>query len=136
MVKLSWEPNTSNYQSFELKLGSTDFDSNETYLGLSDEDFSANPYDRYAVTRDDQINTYASRGYLRHFVDMGSSSLKTTAYFTKFHRNWYKLDKIGTIADGKAGQSAYKVWNKPEYMSVVKGQGAGFVRLKNNNRDY
>ena len=136
MVKLSWEPNTSNYQSFELKLGSTDFDSNETYLGLSDEDFSANPYDRYAVTRDDQINTYASRGYLRHFVDMGGSSLKTTAYFTKFHRNWYKLDKIGTIADGKAGQSAYKVWNKPEYMSVVKGQGAGFVRLKNNNRDY
>jgi len=137
MLKLSWEPNTSNYQSLELKLGSTDFDANETYLGITDEDFKANPYARYAATRNDMINTYASRGYLRHFVDLGSNaSLKTTAYFTKFHRNWFKLDKVGTLADGKAGQSAYKVWNNNNYLSVVKGNSAGFIRLKANNRDY
>ena len=137
MLKLSWEPNSSNYQSFELKLGSTDFDANETYLGITDEDFKLNPYGRYAATRNDMINTYASRGYLRHFVELGSSaSLKTTAYFTKFHRNWFKLDKVGTAADGKAGQSAYKVWNKADYLSVIKGQSAGFIRLKANNRDY
>ena len=137
MLKLSWEPNTSNYQSLELKLGSTDFDANETYLGITDEDFKANPYTRYAATRNDMINTYASRGYLRHFMELGSNaSLKTTAYFTKFHRNWFKLDKVGTAADGKAGQSAYKVWNNADYLSVIKGQSAGFIRLKNNNRDY
>ncbi len=137
MVKLSWEPNTANYQSFELKLGSTDFDANETYLGLTDEDFSANPYQRYAASRNDEINTYASRGYLRHFVELNSNaSLKTTAYFTKFHRNWFKLDKVGTADDGSAGQSGYKVWNKPEYLSVIKGESAGFIRLKANNRDY
>ncbi|MDB4702988.1 TonB-dependent receptor [bacterium] len=137
MLKLSWEPNTSNYQSLELKLGSTDFDANETYLGINDDDFKANPYARYAATRNDMINTYASRGYLRHFMELGSNaSLKTTAYFTKFHRNWFKLDKVGTAADGKAGQSAYKVWNNADYLSVIKGQSAGFIRLKNNNRDY
>ncbi|MDP7048160.1 MAG: TonB-dependent receptor [Verrucomicrobiota bacterium] len=137
MLKLSWEPNTSNYQSFELKLGSTDFDANETYLGITDEDFKANPYSRYAATRNDMINTYASRGYLRHFVELGSNaSLKTTAYFTKFHRNWFKLDKVGTLADGKAGKSAYKVWNNNDYLSVIKGESAGFIRLKANNRDY
>ena len=137
MVKLSWEPNTANYQSFELKFGSTDFDANETYLGITDEDFNANPYQRYAASRNDEINTYASRGYLRHFVELGSNaSLKTTAYYTQFHRNWFKLDKVGTSADGKAGQSAYKVWNKPEYLSVIKGQDSGFIRLKANNRDY
>lgn len=137
MVKLSWEPNSANYQSFELKLGSTDFDANETYLGITDEDFRANPYQRYAASRNDEINTYASRGYLRHFVELNSNaSLKTTAYFTKFHRNWFKLDKVGTAADGSAGQSAYKVWNKPEYLSVIKGESAGFIRLKANNRDY
>ncbi|MDP7178158.1 MAG: TonB-dependent receptor, partial [Verrucomicrobiota bacterium] len=137
MLKLSWEPDTSNYQSFELKLGSTDFDANETYLGITDEDFKANPYSRYAATRNDMINTYASRGYLRHFVELGSNaSLKTTAYFTKFHRNWFKLDKVGTLADGKAGKSAYKVWNNNDYLSVIKGESAGFIRLKANNRDY
>jgi len=137
MLKLSWEPNTANYQYFELKFGSTDFDANETYLGITDADFDANPYQRYAASRNDEINTYASRGYLRHFVDLGgNASLKTTVYFTQFHRNWFKLDKVGTAADGTAGKSAYKVWNNPDYLVVIRGESAGFIRLKANNRDY
>ena len=130
MLKLSWEPNTANYQSIELKLSSTDFDANETYLGITDEDFGANPYTRYAATRNDRINTYASRGYLRHFAELsGSASLKTTAYFNNFHRNWFKLDKVN-------GKSAYKEWDDPSFLAVVKGQAAGELRNKANNRDY
>ena len=130
MLKLSWEPNTANYQSIELKLSSTDFDANETYLGITDEDFGANPYTRYAATRNDRINTYASRGYLRHFAELsGNASLKTTAYFNNFHRNWFKLDKVN-------GKSAYKEWDDPSFLAVVKGQAAGELRNKANNRDY
>ena len=130
MLKLSWEPNTANYQSIELKLSSTDFDANETYLGITDEDFGANPYTRYAATRNDRINTYASRGYLRHFAELsGNASLKTTAYFNNFHRNWFKLDKVN-------GKSAYKEWDDPSYLAVVKGEAAGELRNKANNRDY
>ena len=130
MLKLSWEPNTANYQSIELKLSSTDFDANETYLGITDEDFGANPYTRYAATRNDRINTYASRGYLRHFAELsGNASLKTTAYFSNFHRNWFKLDKVN-------GKSAYKEWDDPSFLAVVKGQAAGELRNKANNRDY
>jgi Fe(3+) dicitrate transport protein len=130
MIKLSWEPNTSNYQSFELKLGSTDFDANETYLGLRDDDFKSNPYQRYAATRNDEINTYASRGYLRHFIELGSNaSLKTTGYFTKFHRNWFKLDKVNK-------KSPYKEWDDAGYRDVLMGNAAGTIALKNNNRDY
>jgi Fe(3+) dicitrate transport protein len=130
MLKLSWEPNTANYQSIELKLSSTDFDANETYLGITDEDFWANPYTRYAATRNDRISTYASRGYLRHFAELsGNASLKTTAYFNNFHRNWFKLDKVN-------GKSAYKEWDDPSYLAVVKGEAAGELRNKANNRDY
>lgn len=130
MLKLSWEPNTANYQSIELKLSSTDFDANETYLGITDEDFGANPYTRYAATRNDRVNTYASRGYLRHFAELsGNASLKTTAYFNNFHRNWFKLDKVN-------GKSAYKEWDAPGFLAVVKGQAAGELRNKANNRDY
>ena len=130
MFKLSWEPNTANYQSIELKLSSTDFDANETYLGITDEDFGANPYTRYAATRNDRINTYASRGYLRHFAELsGNASLKTTAYFNNFHRNWFKLDKVN-------GKPAYKEWDDPSFLAVVKGQAAGELRNKANNRDY
>ena len=130
MLKLSWEPKTENYQSIELKLGSTDFDANETYLGITDDDFKAKPYMRYAATRNDVINTYASRGYLRHFAELGSNaSLKTTAYFNNFHRNWFKLDKVN-------GKSAYKEWDDASFLAVVKGQAAGELRNKANNRDY
>ena len=130
MLKLSWEPNTANYQSIELKLSSTDFDANETYLGITDEDFRVNPYTRYAATRNDRIDTYASRGYLRHFAELGgNASLKTTAYFNNFHRNWFKLDKVN-------GKSAYKEWDDPSYLAVVKGEAAGELRNKANNRDY
>ena len=130
MLKLSWEPNTANYQSIELKLSSTDFDANETYLGITEEDFGANPYTRYAATRNDRISTYASRGYLRHFAELsGNASLKTTAYFNNFHRNWFKLDKVN-------GKSAYKEWDAPNFLAVVKGQAAGELRNKANNRDY
>lgn len=130
MLKLSWEPNTANYQSIELKLSSTDFDANETYLGITDEDFRLNPYTRYAATSNDRIDTYASRGYLRHFAELGgNASLKTTAYFNNFHRNWFKLDKVN-------GKSAYKEWDDPSYLAVVKGESAGELRNKANNRDY
>jgi Fe(3+) dicitrate transport protein len=130
MVKLSWEPDTSNYQSLELKLGSTDFDANETYLGLFEDDYNANPYMRYAATRNDEINTYASRGYIRHFVELtGNASLKTTAYFTKFHRNWFKLDKVN-------GKSVYKEWDDPAWRNIVWGLAPGEIRIKANNRDY
>ena len=130
MLKLSWEPNTANYQSIELKLSSTDFDANETYLGITDEDFRLNPYTRYAATSNDRIDTYASRGYLRHFAELGgNASLKITAYFNNFHRNWFKLDKVN-------GKSAYKEWDDPSYLAVVKGESAGELRNKANNRDY
>ena len=130
MLKLSWEPDTANYQSIELKLGSTDFDASETYLGITDADFKANPYTRYAATRNDRINTYASRGYLRHFAELGgNASLKTTAYFNNFHRNWFKLDKVN-------GKSAYKEWDDPEFLAVIRGVAAGELRNKANNRDY
>ena len=35
--------NAAIYQSLRLKLGRTDQDSDETYLGLTDDDFAANP---------------------------------------------------------------------------------------------
>ena len=44
MLKLSWEPKTTRYNRFELKLGYTDFRANEGYTGLElglDEQFES-----------------------------------------------------------------------------------------------
>ncbi|NQZ55879.1 MAG: TonB-dependent receptor [Lentisphaeraceae bacterium] len=119
MLKLSFEPNSSMYQLFEFKLAYSDMRANETYTGLEREDFKSDPYDRYWGTQFDQINTNAVRSYLKHYVELSDeSSLKTTLYYQKFHRNWRKLS--GTNLD------------------VIQGVGAAgsTLQLKNNNRDY
>ena len=89
---------SDQYQQFEFKIGYTDRDANETYLGLSEADFNDDPNRRYAASRFDNIATYQTRLYLRHFIEMTDSvDLTTTAYYNRFHRNWYKLNDIRNI---------------------------------------
>ena len=65
MLKLFWEPDTALKQRFDFKFGSTDFDANESYLGLSEADVRSNPYDRYAATKYDNIDAFQYRTYLK-----------------------------------------------------------------------
>ena len=52
MVKLQWDndPTAALYQSLRFKAGYTDQVSDETYLGLTEEDFALDPYRRYAAS--------------------------------------------------------------------------------------
>ena len=57
MLKVYFEPDSDIYQRFEAKFGYTDFEADETYLGLTEDDFAADPYRRYAGSRYDNIQT-------------------------------------------------------------------------------
>ena len=57
MIKLSLEPNSAIDQKFEFKYGFSDIDADESYLGLTDSDFKADPYRRYAGSFLDNITT-------------------------------------------------------------------------------
>ena len=135
MLKLAWEPKTDRYSRFELKLGYTDFTGNEGYTGLTEADYAADPYRRYAGSRFDQMNSEHSRSYLRHFYDLSNETMvTTTVYYNKFHRDWFKLDKISDgltevkIAPAIAGGGAH--------LDVLRGEGAGSLKVKHNNRNY
>lgn len=146
MLKLMWEPKSDQYQQFEFKIGYTDRDANETYLGLSEADFNDDPNRRYAASRFDNIATYQTRLYLRHFIEMTDSvDLTTTAYYNRFHRNWYKLNDIRNIdtdgdgvGDGvnSGSASALAGSNGGAGLDVLRGTRAGDLRVKANNRDY
>jgi Fe(3+) dicitrate transport protein len=89
MVKLAWEPDSRVYQRFEIKYGHTDKEADETYLGLSSQDFDDDPDRRYAASRFDHINTEQHRGYLRHFISpTGDLDLVTTVYYNTFRRGY------------------------------------------------
>ena len=53
MTKLRYipAPGAAIYNEIELKLGLSNEDSNESYLGLTDEDFRANPLRRYGASK-------------------------------------------------------------------------------------
>ncbi len=94
MLKLFWEPLAERYQRFELKLGYTDLVAYETYMGLSDADFSADPYRRYAGSRFDRIDTEQFRSHLRHQMEVTPElRLTTTAYYHTFERDWCIISK-------------------------------------------
>ncbi len=100
MAKLFWEPNTSWYQRLEFKIGHTTLDANETYLGLSDSDFRADPYQRYFASFRDNIDTEQWRSYLRWTAKpVEDLKVTVTAFYNKFFRNWYKYHGGSSLKD-------------------------------------
>lgn len=129
MVRLSWEPNTAMYQKLEVKFGYSSMDADETYLGLTEEDFRNDPYRRYAATRFDNIDSEQKGGFARYFVSPTDNlDIVTTAYYKEFDRNWSKLD------DSNA--SSALAGGNPGRLACLKGNAACNLTVRDNNRAY
>ncbi len=140
-LRINSKADAKTPQSLELKYHFYDEQSNETYLGLSETDFAANPYTRYAASQFDQMNADQRQFMLTHELDF-SSNLKvvTNAYTNKVTRNWYKLDDV--VFDG-GKKSLVSVLNNPDsfanHMNIINGSVDSDVDglfLKANNRIY
>ena len=93
--RVNTNSNAKKYQSLTFKIGQTIETSNETYLGLTQDDFDKNPYRRYSGSQVDQINTEQSQFSLTHRIKLAKFfDITTTAYRSDFARNWYKLDQV------------------------------------------
>jgi Fe(3+) dicitrate transport protein len=140
MLKLAFQPHSAVPQRLEFKIGYTDLDFNETYLGLTEEDFRADPYRRYAASRFDNIQTDHTRTYLRHVIEPSPDlRVTTTAYYNSFGRNWYKVNDVSTQPGGgnwrNLSQTLAGQWGQ-EPLDVLRGDSAGAFRVRANKRDY
>ncbi|WP_273566253.1 TonB-dependent receptor family protein [Maribacter halichondriae] len=140
--RLKTNPDAAIGQEFELKFQYSDEISNETYLGLTQSDFEATPFRRYAGSQADQMTT-------EHVQFMGTHTLKfsdyfqitTVGYYNGFSRNWYKLDYV-TVAGEREGISG--ILENPvglsSYFNLVNGTTnsatGDILGVKANNRDY
>lgn len=125
-------------QALQLKLGRTEQDSDETYLGLTDADFRADPYRRYAGSHRDNITTEHDQVVLSYALVAtdGTWSFDAAAYHNGFARNWYKLDSvdgqsISNILRDPVTHAARYDWLRGAVDSPVDA----FV-VRNNNRSY
>ncbi len=101
MLKLSWEPAGGLRQRFELKVGGTEFDADESYAGVAEADLAANPDRRYASSQFDRHVAEHHRTYLKWIAEPDSSlRLESALYYNRFERTWDKVDGLTTTDVG------------------------------------
>lgn len=138
-IKFSTDPTADIFQSLEIKIGATEEDSDETYLGLTQADFDADPFRRYAASQVDNMDADHRQYQMRHFVDFGDFDATTTLYHNQFSRNWYKLDDVtvGGVRQSLGGglsSAAHLAAYKGE--TDLNGSAANNLTVRANNRDY
>jgi Fe(3+) dicitrate transport protein len=104
-IRFNTDRDAEVYQQLQFKLGYYDQDSNETYLGLSRDDFNRTPNRRYAASQLDRLNIKQEQYQAQHYIELSESlDLTTTGYYNGTSRRWNKLDAaggqtLGTILD-------------------------------------
>ena len=132
-------------QGIELKFQHSEEDSDETYLGLTQDDFRADPYRRYRASARDVIEVEHDTMQASHRIHLNDRvDLTTIAYRTDTARTWYKLNDVRNAANTAfvslsnilADPSAFPV----EYAALIGEPGtssaAGALRVRSNAREY
>ncbi len=144
LAKFKWSSpvSASVKQSLQLKLADVTETSYETYLGLSEEDFTITPNRRYAASAQDVMNTNQSQAVLTHTAAPSKRlEIKTDLYRTTFHRNWYKLDRA--VDSTGMTMDLGEILNSPDdfsegysYLTGSSTIGLAGLDVKANNRNY
>jgi Fe(3+) dicitrate transport protein len=138
MVKLQYdsEPTASIYQSLRLKAGYTDQVSDETYLGLTDEDFAENPNRRYAASAGDVFDGEHEQFQLSYVVDgVGGWRGEVTAYRNNFARNWFKLQSVNGVGISNVLGDPATYSDEFGYLTGTTSPDDAIVK-RHNNREY
>ncbi|NRQ41713.1 TonB-dependent receptor [Rheinheimera sp. YQF-2] len=126
LAKFAGRFGRNDAHKLQLKLSYADETSDETYAGLTDADYQATPYRRYAASQNDVMNTEHKGYQLNYQYDLANGAqFSTTAYLNDFSRNWYKANQVGL-----ANLQAYSAF---EAAPTVEGIN---VSIRANNRGY
>ena len=135
------KPTSKIYNALDFKMVYAEEDANETYLGLTEEDFNNSPFMRYAGSEKDNITTKNNQFSVTHTLQTSNYfSVTTTAYRNKFARNWYKLNDVrfgGTtypidviLEDPTTNELAF------DYLTGAQNSPNNALRVRANNRGY
>lgn len=119
-VKLRYAPPGSRHD-IELKLQYADQTSNQSYLGLTDADFTADPNRRYGLSALDRIDTEHEQTILRYGFDYSDRARFTaTIYNNEHQRDWFKTEGV----DLNGSESAER-FERTSWASVVQAVNRG-----------
>ena len=143
LFKASYSPENTSYEQFwQFKAGVSSEVSHETYLVLTDDDFSDNPYQRYAASQKDKMDWKHYQFQLSHFIELTDDfSVFTQAYHREFERDWNRFNSFNTT------RTMQTILNSPHtglnalFMEVLTGERDSFTSNEEilftlNNRRY
>lgn len=139
-IKFKTSEKVKVQQSVELKFHSYDEISNETYLGLTENDFEKNSFLRYPGSEKDKMDAEHIQFLLTHELNFNERfKITTNAYHNGFKRNWYKLDDV--VFEGNSQKISKVISNSQNYtghISILKGlsDSENALKVKANNREY
>ena len=121
MLKSEWLVNAD--QRLELKLGYATEESNETYLGLSLSDYTADPYRRYSASSLGNMSWKRTQAELEWTGRIGNEiRVRSVAYHHWLNRSWTKFNRFSGGVDTHkllqqepGGQSAV-------YLAILRGE--------------
>lgn len=139
--RINTKQNASIYQSLTFKIQYSEENANETYLGLTDQDFQSNHKRRYLASANDHIATEHFQFMLTHLIKPSKNiDITTKAYRNTFKRNWYKLQDVrvdgenfslaNILQDPIKYQSAYNL------LTATTNGDDNSLRYRANNRSY
>jgi Fe(3+) dicitrate transport protein len=124
MGKLSYviDPDAAILNEISLKATYSDEDAHETYTGLTDADFRADPLLRYSASQLDHMVSDRTSFVLKHELTFSPEvSLITTLYDHHYYRSWRRAKFFG-------GTPLYPVLTQPDdpqyqkYAEILRGQ--------------
>ena len=135
MTKLRYSFSESH--ALEFKYSITDELSDETYLGLTDADYSDNPLRRYRATALDEMDADHSQVMLSYAAKINDNmSLAIVGYSNNFARNWYKLNKVNGMSLSSITKPTADGWNEFYLLMDAENSADDAYRIKANNREY
>ena len=142
-LKTSWQSRGELNQLFVIKLGYADEESNETYLGLTRDDFEQDPYRRYSSSQLDNMEWDHQQYQFTHVLELQNSTLTTDVYRNEFDRDWFRLSGFNNSDGNFTLVNILANHKEPDYQSyydVLTGAASSGtsqqLRIGNNGRQF
>ena len=136
-LQLDSDATANIYQSLRLKAGHTEQTSNETYVGLTNEDFAVDPMMRYAASEGDRFTSTHEQLQMSYVIDPGNNwRAEITAYRNNFERNWYKLQAVNGNSMSTVLADPLTYTSELDYLKGTTSPDDAIVKRANNRSYY
>lgn len=136
-LRLNSRKDAEVYQEIEFKNVLNEQRGNETYMGLTMDDFRQDPLRRYAASELDTFEASQRIFQLRHYVEPTENfNVTSNLYRHHFHRDW---SRVGSVNDGTSNQSITSILNNPStyanHLAILKGGNSANDAISYTSQD-